>query len=297
MVTSQVEGPDFICIGMPKAGTGWLFDQLKYHPDFWMPPVKELNYLSREVLELQSVRKQLRKFEVPKKASQQREWSHRQEGDTRDLDFLRQASADIGKPMDLERYGSLFRHKKDGLSGDVSVSYCALTPEILAQLSRSLPHAKIMLMVRDPIDRAWSHICMWIRAGTISKSVIEDAGDFRKFLKTNRKFGRTSFPAKVAEAWKQGAPGMAFQHFLFDDIRDEPERARREILLYLGADPEKGSGVLTPDYNKKAKKNSKKPVMSEQIKEVLVAHFRDELKACADLFGSRTTEWMQHYDC
>ena len=40
-------GPDFVCIGMPKAGTGWLFDQLRFHPDFWMPPVKEIDYLHR----------------------------------------------------------------------------------------------------------------------------------------------------------------------------------------------------------------------------------------------------------
>ena len=38
-------GPDFICIGMQKAGTGWAYDQLQYHPDFWMPPVKEIHYL------------------------------------------------------------------------------------------------------------------------------------------------------------------------------------------------------------------------------------------------------------
>jgi hypothetical protein len=35
------DGPDFLCVGVPKAGTGWLFDQLNAHPDFWMPPVKE----------------------------------------------------------------------------------------------------------------------------------------------------------------------------------------------------------------------------------------------------------------
>ena len=41
-------GPNFICIGMAKAGTGWLFDQLKHHPDFWMPPIKEFGYLKRD---------------------------------------------------------------------------------------------------------------------------------------------------------------------------------------------------------------------------------------------------------
>src|SRR3954454_14322487 len=40
-------GPDFLCVGAQKAGTGWLYEQLRFHPDFWMPPVKELHYFDR----------------------------------------------------------------------------------------------------------------------------------------------------------------------------------------------------------------------------------------------------------
>src|SRR5438093_12007205 len=37
--------PDFLCVGAQKAGTSWLYRQLEPHPDFWMPPIKELHYL------------------------------------------------------------------------------------------------------------------------------------------------------------------------------------------------------------------------------------------------------------
>src|SRR6185295_12624998 len=40
-------GPDFLCIGAQKAGTGWLYEQLRSHPGFWMPPMKELHYFDR----------------------------------------------------------------------------------------------------------------------------------------------------------------------------------------------------------------------------------------------------------
>ncbi len=36
--------PDFLCVGAQKAGTTWLYQQLDSHPDFWMPPIKELHY-------------------------------------------------------------------------------------------------------------------------------------------------------------------------------------------------------------------------------------------------------------
>src|SRR5689334_15761196 len=45
--TAARTGPDFLCVGAQKAGTGWLYEQLRSHPDFWMPPVKELHYFDR----------------------------------------------------------------------------------------------------------------------------------------------------------------------------------------------------------------------------------------------------------
>src|SRR5438105_11482287 len=48
--TAQIKnnaGPDFCCVGAQKGGTGWLYEQLRAHPDFWMPPLKELHYFDR----------------------------------------------------------------------------------------------------------------------------------------------------------------------------------------------------------------------------------------------------------
>jgi hypothetical protein len=47
MAKSSASGPDFLCIGMQKAGTAWLYDQLETHPDFWMPPLKELHFFDK----------------------------------------------------------------------------------------------------------------------------------------------------------------------------------------------------------------------------------------------------------
>jgi len=38
--------PDFLVIGAQKAGTTWLHGNLLYHPEVWVPPIKELNYLN-----------------------------------------------------------------------------------------------------------------------------------------------------------------------------------------------------------------------------------------------------------
>ena len=40
-------GPGFVGIGMQKAGTRWLHDQLQSHPELWLPLGKELHFFDR----------------------------------------------------------------------------------------------------------------------------------------------------------------------------------------------------------------------------------------------------------
>src|SRR6476620_2147123 len=149
MPLSRDIGPDFICAGMPKAATGWLFDQLKHHPDFWLPPTKEITYLSRSPTRVKSAEKWLVQLERPEKANRLRRWANRRPDDTRDLEFLKDMTSRIGQSMDLAIYKSLFRFKENALSGDLSSGYGALAPDVLSQLQTHLPHTKIILLVRD----------------------------------------------------------------------------------------------------------------------------------------------------
>ena len=293
MVSNLSDGPDFICIGMPKAGTGWLFDQLKYHPDFWVPPVKEMAYLSRGIPRLKSAQKRLDTVVGSGKTEKFSGWANRRPGDKRDFDFLREVNGSIGEEMNLGFYASLFRYKEKALSGDVSSGYCMMDPETISRLQEALPLTKILLLARDPVARAQSHISMWHRSGTFKEELLTDGDAFRNFLENSGKLRRTSFPSQIVARWRQKAPKLSFRYFFFDDIAQDAQTARKEILLYLGADPEKASGDLAAGHNKKAK--GRKLMFDNRAKAVLVDHFRDELRACADLFGERGKSWAALY--
>ena len=40
-------GPNFLCIGAPKAGTTWLHTHLARHPHIWLTPQKEMHFFDR----------------------------------------------------------------------------------------------------------------------------------------------------------------------------------------------------------------------------------------------------------
>src|SRR5262245_62109605 len=103
--------PDFLFVGAQKAGTSWLYGQLERHPDFWMPPVKELHYLNSL--------NRTRRFHPPRCRDQR---------DTCFLDGMKNLSA--LSYINLENYGRLFEKKGSLVSDDISLAYSTVSDEI-----------------------------------------------------------------------------------------------------------------------------------------------------------------------
>lgn len=278
-------GPDFICIGMQKAGTDWLYDQLQFHPDFWMPPIKEFHYFDRRKIPQIG---RAKKFLDMTPERLERRLSGRRSWDQRDHDFLREASLCKG-PLDIARYASLFRYKGTLLSGEITPGYSTLSESIISQIGAELPETKIILLVRDPVARAWSQISMAYRNENFDITILDSPASFASFLKTSSLVGDRSFPTKIVERWSRCAPHVQFASFLFDEIEKNSEGARDKILRFLGADPDKRSGVLPPGHNRKSQ--LRKLPLTDANRAILVAHFRDELHACAALFGGAARQW------
>src|SRR6266566_10071429 len=148
--------PDFLCVGAQKGGTSWLYRQLESHPDFWMPPVKELHYfdeLSR----------------IPPVASAR----PRDDRDRRFLERIRRLSAK--SHVDLEDYARLFESKGSLLSGDITPAYSMLSDETIERIVDGFPNLKVIFLARDPVERAWSQLSMGVRLRNISRFDVTDA--------------------------------------------------------------------------------------------------------------------------
>jgi hypothetical protein len=278
---------------MQKAGTGWAFDQLQYHPDFWMPPVKEIHYLDRDAPKLGNARKVLGRVQKTRKKSKPKP-SHRRAWDERDVEFLHQAVALSGKPINLDEYAQLFRFKNGLITGDVTPSYSGLKDEIIRQVADKFPDIRVFLLVRDPVARLWSQICMANRREKFDRTLMDDPAKFREFLDDFTPFQKVGFPARIAAAWEKNAPKVAFRYFFFDDIVTKPDAVRHEMITFLGGDPAKSSGEIQADHNRKA--TAPKLELTETIRAQIADYFKDEIKACAERFGGPAKSWAERYD-
>jgi hypothetical protein len=265
--------PDFLCVGAQKAGTSWLYRQLEPHPDFWMPPVKELHYL-----DLLSRTKQ---FQTPRC------------GGERDASFVENMKSLSGRfYLDLDSYGRLFCHKGPLLSGDISPAYSTLTDEIIERVINHFPNLKVVFLARDPVERAWSQLSMGVRLGMISPFDATDAEEVICNLLNPGVLVR-SHPSKIVARWKRYVRPEDFRVYFFDDLKENPAELRRSILLFLGADPDKPSGQLHSHENSDAGRNKLR--LTAKVRDRMARFFEQELKACALELGGRAKSWPARY--
>jgi len=265
--------PDFLCVGAQKAGTSWLYRQLEPHPDFWMPPVKELHYLDNL--------NRTRRHQTPRA------------DDERDACFV-EAINDMSMQshIDLDRYGRLFSHKGPLLSGDISPAYSTLSDEIIEKVVDHFPNLKVVFLARDPVERAWSQLSMGVRLGVISKFDATDPDEVVRNLLIPGVLAR-SHPSKIVARWKRYVVPENFRIYFFDDLKENPAALRRSILRFLGGDPDKPSGRLKPHDNNDAGRDKLR--LTEKVCERVAQFFEHELKACAVELGGRAKSWPTRY--
>ena len=266
-------GPDFLCVGAHKAGTTWLYQQLDSHPDFWMPPVKELHYFDQLGRVQRAARSRCR--------------------DERDLRFLEcLKSLTAGPNMDLENYARLFEPKASLRSGDISPNYSTLSKEVIRQIVGYFPNLKVIFLARDPVERVWSHLSMEAHYRQIEPFDATDIDEVNRNL-LRRGMLLRSYPSAVVARWKRYVDPERFRVYFFDDLQNNPAELRRSILCFLGADPDKPGSRLTTDYNSWTR--MEKLPLTNEVRSHLAQFFKKELKTCAARLGGPARNWPERY--
>ena len=124
---------DFFIVGAPKAGTTSLYHYLNEHPQVEMSSQKEPDYFSDKAIHKQGMYYGKNRVNT------------------------------------LDKYESLFVQKESVVYGEGSVSYL-FYDNVAEDIKKYNPNAKIIIMLRNPIERAFSHYLMDYRLGLVSDS-------------------------------------------------------------------------------------------------------------------------------
>ena len=155
MPPTEQRVPNFFIVGAQKAGTTSLYRYLDQHPDIYMSPLKEPSYFSEEA--------RPENFADAMQPSVRRDIARLR----RDLDRSRIESRLGGIVTEWEDYCRLFAGVRDERAiGEASVCYL-WSKTAPARIAGRLPNAKIIVILRDPADRAFSQYMHYIFDGEL----------------------------------------------------------------------------------------------------------------------------------
>lgn len=204
--------PDFLIVGPQRTGTTWLHAQLRYHPEIFLAEPKELFFFSR-----------LKPPRHPKFQSDQLTWY---------LQFFRDPLWRwLGKTaIALQRYGAFYRPR---VRGEATASYAALERDVIAEIAALKPEIKVIMMIRDPVERAWSHAKKDLVRKTKRRVPDVSEQEFRAFF-TDPYQRQCARYVDNCDNWASALrPGHLLVCF-FDDVQVEPERLLLEVMSFLG---------------------------------------------------------------
>jgi hypothetical protein len=220
--------PNFFLAGAPKAGTTSLYHYLDQHPQIYMCPIKEPCYFASEFRPGNCAEQRVRSVK-----SGQRELRKYLDGPMRERRFG-------GMVNDWEDYVRLFQHVRGETAiGEASAGY--LWSETAARnIHAKIPDAKILLILRDPADRAFSQYLHQVTVGGLRLS-------FRQQIEANlrnrsRKF---SLQYPLLEFGLYHAQVKRFLDLfprrnicihLYDDYCADAAHAMATIFGFLGVD-------------------------------------------------------------
>lgn len=217
------EFPDFLVVGPQRTGTTWLQRNLDQHPQIFMSVPKELFFFN----------KLIKKNSDKNYSSNRLEWysskfnTNASNFIARNVYRLRHSKSARALDLDFKRFSSPM------IKGEATASYAAMDEPLIQELVLLRPDVKIVMMMRNPIDRAWSYA---------KKAILADGGrsfkdaTFEEFKKiyTRADQLRCARYIDLMQTWTQYVPESNFFMGRFDEIKQDPADLLRRVYAFLG---------------------------------------------------------------
>jgi hypothetical protein len=226
--------PFFLGIGFSRSGTSWLHQQLTNHPMVWMPPVKELHY-----------------WTIQREQGMRNKYYARHFRDMRAMSRIDKLSTPLNRKLCRDYiksngfwalryflgrrsdrwYRGLFPRAGFAACGEITPNYVFMGESRIEAVHRFDPSAKIIVVIRNPIDRAWSMAAKRFTLNTGgSLEQISDEVLRGLCLQTARKM---RYQPAIAQ-WQKRF-GTAQLHIAwYDELAEDKPRFLRGVADFLG---------------------------------------------------------------
>ncbi len=202
--------PNFLVVGAAKSGTTAIYEYIRQHPQIYLTPLKETNFFALDGTPP--------RFAGPR-------------ADILNRDAL----------WRIEDYRRQFQGvTTETAIGEVCPRYL-FTPGTPARILRRLPDVRIIAILRNPADRAFSGYSMYRRDGLEQASTLAAAlADEPRRIRDNWAYGIHRqygfYGAQLAEYYDYFPPEH-IRCYLYDDFNVDPVALLSDLFHFIGVDP------------------------------------------------------------
>jgi hypothetical protein len=192
--------PNFMIIGVAKAGTTSLYRYLDQHPQVFMCPLKGTNFFGYE---------------------DALDWRWHDEGDPPLLRHFQVTT--------FAAYEDAFAGASDEIAiGEASPQYIRC-PTAAQKIHTCIPNVKLIASIRNPADRAFSGFMMRTRRGEAVKSIREELTPTSSHVKE-------SFYYTRLKRYFDLFPRAQIKILIFEEFKKDPSKAVRDLFDFIGVD-------------------------------------------------------------
>ncbi|PSR19089.1 sulfotransferase [filamentous cyanobacterium CCP3] len=204
--------PNFLVIGAGKAGTTSLYFYLAQHPEVFMSPLKEVNFFAVE-----GQRPTFRGLR-----------------DDREAQYCFSVNS-------LEEYSRLFSEAtKQKAIGEIS-PYYLYSDQAAQNIKKYLPKVKLIAILRNPVDRAYSNFLHLRRDGREPLTSFADAlkaeeTRIKNYWSPSWHYQKSGFYFDLLSRYYERFNKDQIKVCLYEDYVKQPIKTTQEILDFIGVD-------------------------------------------------------------
>jgi Sulfotransferase family len=186
--------PNFLIVGVQKAGTTSIYNYLNEHPQVYMSPIKETNFLEKDWETI-----------APELCKKQ-------------------------KIRTIEEYSQLFQNVKDEIAiGEASPNYLFHYQTSINRIQRYVPNAKQIVILRDPAERAYSDYLMHVRDCVGDRSL----SDQIKYSSHKSFILRKGFYYEPLQHYINTFGNKKIKVYLYEDLCKDPFEFMKSIYQFI----------------------------------------------------------------
>lgn len=284
------------CVGATKAGTSWLYDYVQGHPQCHLRSIKELHYFDTVDL---GVEFQIKNLTAMRRSIAAKLRKAEAEGDLLKVTNLHRRTRDASELLEILAQGGegeeaylayLFKDAGDArLVGDLTPAYALLSEDRLARMAKMAPDAKFVFIMRDPLDRLWSHVRMnaWRGARPGVDAETKAGRILNRILKKGEETGITDRGdyAVIVPKLRRAIPAGQLHIAFFEQLTTQD--GVNALCDFLGID------AIAAETEKQVFKGVPMKMSSEQ-RQAALAYLAPQYAFAANEFGSLPQRWQDN---